>query len=136
MSRLVRSWDLSQLNKFTNVSLIRIVRAQVVKKKQAGLSRQEVTGKGCLTVAPDSLSTTPIAERIDKLERQILDGKLMFVDDDGKSLYKADSMVNADSDSEVEEVFNETVGFVISISLKSGSESGYGTKSLLEQWSE
>ncbi|GKF80040.1 hypothetical protein Tco_0235608, partial [Tanacetum coccineum] len=36
-----------------------------------------------------------------------LDGKLMFVDDDGKPLYKADCMVNADNDSEVEEVLLE-----------------------------
>ncbi|GJR24893.1 cytochrome P450 [Tanacetum coccineum] len=71
-------------------------------------------GKGSLTVTPGSSSTTHIAEKIDKLKRQILDEKLI--------------------DSEVEEVFNETVGFVASTGLKSGSESGYGTKSLLEQW--
>nr|GFB01035.1 hypothetical protein [Tanacetum cinerariifolium] len=76
-------------------------------------------------------STTPIAEKIDKLERRILDGKLMSVDDDGKPLYKADSMVNVDSDNEVEEVFHEPIGFVASTSLKSDSESGYDTKSLL-----
>ncbi|GJU03985.1 zinc finger, CCHC-type containing protein [Tanacetum coccineum] len=73
--------------------------------KQVKLSRQE----GSLAVAPGSSSTTPIAERIDKLEKQILDGNLMFVDDNGKPIYKADSMVNADSDIEVEEVFNEPV---------------------------
>ncbi|GKD31210.1 hypothetical protein Tco_1241988, partial [Tanacetum coccineum] len=61
-------------------------------------------GKGSLTVAPGSSNTTPIAERIDKLERHILDGKLTFVDDDEKPIYKADSTVNADSDSEVKEV--------------------------------
>ncbi|GJS40289.1 zinc knuckle CX2CX4HX4C containing protein [Tanacetum coccineum] len=32
--------------------------------------------------------------------------KLMFLDDDGKPLYKADFTSIADSDSEVEEVFN------------------------------
>ncbi|GJX49927.1 hypothetical protein Tco_0276772 [Tanacetum coccineum] len=60
-------------------------------------------------------------EKIDKPERQILGGKLMFVDDDGKPLHKANSMVNADSDSEVEEVFNKTAGYMASTSLKSGS---------------
>nr|GEV39569.1 putative nuclease HARBI1 [Tanacetum cinerariifolium] len=54
----------------------------------------------------------------------------MFVDEDGKSLSKADFMVNADSDSEVKDVFNKTVGFMTSTSLKGGSESGDGTKSL------
>ncbi|GKB64555.1 hypothetical protein Tco_0920741 [Tanacetum coccineum] len=63
----------------------------------------QLTGKGSLTVAPVSSNTTPIVEKINKLERKILDGKLMFVDDDGKMLYKDDSMVSVDSDSEVEE---------------------------------
>nr|GFC05576.1 hypothetical protein [Tanacetum cinerariifolium] len=66
-------------------------------------------------------------------EQQILEGKFMFVDDDGKPLYKVDSTGIADSDSEVEEVFNETEGYLASTSLKSGSDSGYGTNSLLEQ---
>ncbi|GJW33267.1 hypothetical protein Tco_0053299 [Tanacetum coccineum] len=85
------------------------------KKKKAEFSRQErnskSAGKGLLTVAPSSSSTIHIAERIDKLERQILDEKLMFVHDDGKPLYKADSTVNVDNDGEMEEVYNETVVF-------------------------
>ncbi|GJX35358.1 hypothetical protein Tco_0246915 [Tanacetum coccineum] len=44
-----------------------------------------------------------------------------------------DSTVNADSDSEVEEMFNKTASFMASTSLKSGNENGYGIKSLLEQ---
>ncbi|GKC18697.1 hypothetical protein Tco_1020847, partial [Tanacetum coccineum] len=52
-------------------------------KKQAEVARQEVAGKGSLNVSPGSSSTTPIVEKIDKLERQILDAKLIFVDDDG-----------------------------------------------------
>ncbi|GJU11451.1 hypothetical protein Tco_1133847 [Tanacetum coccineum] len=94
--------------------------------------RQEV-GKGA---SSSSIGTTHIVERIDKLERQIIDGKFMLVEDDGKLLPKVGSTVNADSDSEVEEVFNETVCYMASTSLKSGSASGYGTKSLLEQWRE
>ncbi|GKA69168.1 hypothetical protein Tco_0775232 [Tanacetum coccineum] len=84
------------------------------KKKQAKVSRQEVNnlnpfdalnsienddnlgtngrnsksaGKGSLNVAHGSSSNTPIIDKIDKLERQILDGKLMFVDDDGNHLF-------------------------------------------------
>ncbi|GJX00470.1 hypothetical protein Tco_0184383 [Tanacetum coccineum] len=79
------------------------------KIKQDGLFRPESDGKGSFTVALSSSSSTPIAERIDKLERKMLDGRLMLVDDDGKMLYKAYSTVNADNDSEVEEVSNETV---------------------------
>nr|GEU96653.1 hypothetical protein [Tanacetum cinerariifolium] len=84
-------------------------------------------------MASGSPSTTPIAIRIDKLERQILDGNLMLVDDDKMLLYNVDSLVNADSNSEVEDVLNETAGFMASISLKSGSETECGTNSLLEK---
>ncbi|GKE70977.1 hypothetical protein Tco_1529049 [Tanacetum coccineum] len=81
-----------------------------------------------------SISTTPIAERIDKFERQLIEGKLFLVDDDGKPLPKVVYMVNVDSDSEVEEVFDEHTTFMASTGLKCGSDSGYGTNSLWEQW--
>ncbi|GKC34612.1 hypothetical protein Tco_1046996 [Tanacetum coccineum] len=50
------------------------------------------------------LSLAQEVKRIDKLERQMLDGKLMLVaHDDGKPLNNVVSLVNADSNSEVEE---------------------------------
>ncbi|GKC17735.1 hypothetical protein Tco_1014517, partial [Tanacetum coccineum] len=61
----------------------------------------KVGGKGSLNVAHDSSSNTPIIDTLDKLERQILDGKLMFVDDDGNPLAPTG---NVDSESEVEHV--------------------------------
>ncbi|GKF61256.1 hypothetical protein Tco_0181310, partial [Tanacetum coccineum] len=64
-------------------------------------------GKGSLNVAHGSSSKTSIIEKIDKLEHQFLDGKLMFVNDDGKPLYKVVHTSNVDSDSEVEMVFDE-----------------------------
>ncbi|GJT72215.1 hypothetical protein Tco_1031501 [Tanacetum coccineum] len=94
----------------------------------------KVAEKGSLNVAPRSSSTTPIEENIDNLERQILDEKVIFVDDDGKLLYNVDSTGIADSDSEVEEVLNKTTDYMASTSLKSVRDSGYGTSSLLEQW--
>ncbi|GJQ99984.1 hypothetical protein Tco_0522969 [Tanacetum coccineum] len=72
---------------------------------------------GSLPVAFGSPSTTLIAERIDKLERKMIDEKFMLVDDDGKQLSKVASTVNANSDSEVEDVFNETAGFMASTCL-------------------
>nr|GEY10917.1 RNA-directed DNA polymerase, eukaryota, reverse transcriptase zinc-binding domain protein [Tanacetum cinerariifolium] len=63
-----------------------------------------VVSKESICVVNDPPSTTSIEERIDKIERQMLDRKLMFVDDDGKPLYRVDSPVNADRDSEAEEV--------------------------------
>nr|GEU84215.1 putative ribonuclease H-like domain-containing protein [Tanacetum cinerariifolium] len=56
-------------------------------------------GKGTLNVAHGSSSNTHIIDTIDKLECQILDGKLMCVDDEGNLLVP---IGNVDSKSEVE----------------------------------
>nr|GEV53698.1 hypothetical protein [Tanacetum cinerariifolium] len=53
----------------------------------------------------DSASNTPIGDKIDKIERQIYEGKLWFVDDDGNPLVPTDEC-----------------------------DKCYGTNSLLEQW--
>ncbi|GJU19095.1 hypothetical protein Tco_1147061 [Tanacetum coccineum] len=66
-------------------------------------------------------NTTPLSERINDLERQMLDGKFMLVDDDEKPVKKIVDPVNADSDSEVDEVFNEIAGFMASTSFKDTS---------------
>ncbi|GJX40773.1 putative reverse transcriptase domain-containing protein [Tanacetum coccineum] len=87
-------------------------------------------GKGATS---SSISTAPIAERIDKFETQMIEGKLLFVDDDVKPLKKVVCTVNADNDSEVEEVFAEHSSFIASTSLKRGIDGGHGTNSLLEQ---
>ncbi|GKA75542.1 hypothetical protein Tco_0781920, partial [Tanacetum coccineum] len=63
-------------------------------------------GKGTLNVTHGSSSNTPIIDKINKLECQILDGKLTFLNDNRNPLV---STGNVDSDSEVEVVFDETV---------------------------
>nr|GEU79066.1 hypothetical protein [Tanacetum cinerariifolium] len=55
------------------------------KKKQTGLTRHE-TPSGAF----DSPTTTSLAKLINNLERQILEDKLVLVDDDGKPLRKVD----------------------------------------------
>ncbi|GKA65016.1 hypothetical protein Tco_0764723 [Tanacetum coccineum] len=84
-----------------------------------------------------SPTITLLAERINDLERQMLNGKLVLVDDDVKPLKKFDYPVNADSDSEVVEMFNETSGFMASTSSKVdnnfSSGSGVGSKSMYKQ---
>ncbi|GJT36570.1 hypothetical protein Tco_0926989 [Tanacetum coccineum] len=79
----------------------------------------------------DILDNTPIDEKIDKIERQIRECKLRFVDDEGNPLVPTGI---ADSDCEVEVVFDETDGLRLSTTSKDGSDKGYGTNSLLEQW--
>ncbi|GJS63877.1 nucleotide-diphospho-sugar transferase [Tanacetum coccineum] len=66
--------------------------------------------KGTINV---SSGNTPIGEKIDKIERQICEGKLRFVDDNGNPLVP---MGIVDSDSEVEVVFDETANLRISTS--------------------
>ncbi|GJQ93972.1 hypothetical protein Tco_0005111 [Tanacetum coccineum] len=90
-------------------------------------------GKGSLYVAYGSYSNTLIIEKIHKLERQILIGKLTFVDNDGNPLYMNVPKGNKDSESEMEVVFDETANLISSTSLKGGIDSGYGTNGLLEQ---
>nr|GEY88072.1 hypothetical protein [Tanacetum cinerariifolium] len=76
-------------------------------------------------------SNTPIGEKIDKIERQICKGKLRLLDNKGNSLVLTGIV---ESDSEVEVVFDETADLRISTSGKDGSDKGYATNSLLEQW--
>ncbi|GJS35436.1 hypothetical protein Tco_0533818 [Tanacetum coccineum] len=71
---------------------------------------------GFFNVASSSTSTTMIVERVDKLERKIIEGKLIVVDDDRKPLAKFVSMENADSNSEVEDVVDEHAVFMPSTS--------------------
>ncbi|GJV49080.1 hypothetical protein Tco_1439292 [Tanacetum coccineum] len=76
-------------------------------------------------------SNTPIGEKIDKIERQYCEGKLRMLDNNGNPLVPTGIM---ESDSEVEVVFDETANLRIPTSGKDGSDKGYGTNSLLEQW--
>ncbi|GJZ72252.1 nucleotide-diphospho-sugar transferase [Tanacetum coccineum] len=78
-----------------------------------------------------SSSNTSIGEKIDKIERQICEGKVRFVDDDGNPLVPTGIV---DSDSEVEAVFDETANLRISKSGNEVSDKSYGANSLLEQW--
>ncbi|GJV20959.1 copia protein [Tanacetum coccineum] len=58
-------------------------------------------------------------------------GKLRLLDNDGNPLVPTGGV---ESDSEVEVVFDETANLRILTSGKDGSDKGYGTNSLLEQW--
>nr|GEU97929.1 putative reverse transcriptase domain-containing protein [Tanacetum cinerariifolium] len=55
----------------------------------------------------------------------------MLVDDDRNQLVPTS---NLESDSEMEVVFDEIANLMTSTSFKGGSDKGYGTNSMLEQW--
>ncbi|GKB90838.1 hypothetical protein Tco_0963110 [Tanacetum coccineum] len=88
------------------------------------------SGSSFWNVGSSSTTTTPIVEKIDKLERLIIDGELTLVDDEGKPLEKVDYSGDHDSEDEVERVDNEMTSFLASKRV------GCGTNSLLEQWRE
>ncbi|GKA03003.1 ribonuclease H-like domain-containing protein [Tanacetum coccineum] len=58
------------------------------------------------------LSTTPIIDKIDKIEKLIIDGKVTLVDDDGKPLEKVEYSGDYDSEDEVASVDNEMANFL------------------------
>ncbi|GJV01676.1 RING-H2 finger protein ATL18 [Tanacetum coccineum] len=74
-------------------------------------------------------SNTLIGEKIDKIKRQICEGKLKLLDNNGNPLIPTAIVEN---DSEVEVVFDETANLRISTGGKDVSDKGYGTNSLLE----
>nr|GEW72549.1 hypothetical protein [Tanacetum cinerariifolium]GEW72551.1 hypothetical protein [Tanacetum cinerariifolium] len=65
-------------------------------------------------------STTPVIEKIDKLGKLIIEGKVTLVDDDGKPLEKVDSSCDYDSEDEVASIDNEMDKFL-------ANKDGYGT---------
>ncbi|GKF06089.1 hypothetical protein Tco_0036757, partial [Tanacetum coccineum] len=77
-----------------------------------------------------SYTTTPIAKKIDKIEKLIIYGQVTLVDDEGKPVEKVDYSGDHDSEDEVASTDNDMTNF---LSLK---KVGYGTNSLLEQWKE
>ncbi|GKA39136.1 hypothetical protein Tco_0731687 [Tanacetum coccineum] len=68
------------------------------KKKGVDPTKENVETSGT--------STTPIVDKIGKLEKLIIEGKITLVDDDGKPLKKVDYLGDHDSDDEVFSVDN------------------------------
>ncbi|GKA21205.1 hypothetical protein Tco_0701194 [Tanacetum coccineum] len=80
-------------------------------------------------VQEEGQSSTPLVEKINMFVQQLLEGKCVLVDDDGKPLEKVDYSGDHDSEDEVEPIDNEIASFLAS----KPSGVGYGTNSLLEQ---
>ncbi|GJY47425.1 hypothetical protein Tco_0436488 [Tanacetum coccineum] len=60
---------------------------------------------------------THVVQRINVLEKHILKGKLVLVDDDEKQLKKVDYLDNLGTDDEVKPIVNETASFLALIPL-------------------
>nr|GEV95945.1 hypothetical protein [Tanacetum cinerariifolium] len=79
----------------------------------SGLSFMNIDNDG------EFASNTPIGEKIDKIKRQIYEGKLRLLDNDGNLLVPTGIV---ESDSEVEVVFGETTNLRISTNGKDRSD--------------
>ncbi|GJZ40792.1 hypothetical protein Tco_0587678 [Tanacetum coccineum] len=75
-------------------------------------------------------TSTPIVDKIGKLEKLIIEGKVTLVDDDGIPLKKVDYPGDHDSDDEVCLVDNDMTRSMATETV------GFGTKSLPEQWTD
>ncbi|GJX80154.1 hypothetical protein Tco_0328303 [Tanacetum coccineum] len=80
------------------------------------LASRKANSSGSLSrnVEFSSTSTTPMVEKINKIERLIIEGKVTLVDDKGKPLTKVDSSGDHDSEDEVASIDNDMVNFVAS----------------------
>ncbi|GJV29718.1 putative reverse transcriptase domain-containing protein [Tanacetum coccineum] len=92
--------------------------------------KDNTSGSSFGNVDSSSISTTPIHEKIDKIEKLIFNGKVKLVDDEGKHVKKIDYLGDHDSRDEVASTDN------IMANILALEKVGYGTNSLLEQWKE
>ncbi|GJY45103.1 hypothetical protein Tco_0433316 [Tanacetum coccineum] len=86
------------------------------------------SGSSFWNVKSSSTSTTPIVDKIGKIEKLIIDGKVTLVDDEGEPVKKVDYPGDHDSEDEVALVDNDMAHSMASEKV------GFGTISLLEQW--
>ncbi|GKA48652.1 hypothetical protein Tco_0741610 [Tanacetum coccineum] len=93
-------------------------------------SKDNTSGFLSGNVESSSTSNTHMVEKIDKMERLIIEGKVTLVDDESKPLKKVDYSGDHDSEDEVASTKNDVANFLAS------KKDGYGNNSLLEQWKE
>ncbi|GJW76656.1 zinc finger, CCHC-type containing protein [Tanacetum coccineum] len=127
--------EVSNLNSFDVLNSVDYDVEFDTNKGTTNLVNNRTTSSGSSFMNTDNdgefASNTSIGEKFNKIKRQIGEGKLRLLDNDGNSLVPKGIV---ESDSEVEVVFDETTNLKISTSGKDGSDKGYGTYSSLEQW--
>nr|GEY03955.1 zinc finger, CCHC-type [Tanacetum cinerariifolium] len=74
-------------------------------------------------------NSTPVVDKINRIEKHLKEEKCVLVDVDGKPLEKVDALGDYDNDDEVESVDNDMARFLAS----NPAGVGYGTKNLMEQ---
>ncbi|GJY29099.1 hypothetical protein Tco_0404866 [Tanacetum coccineum] len=112
----------SLINSFEALNVENSVSEEVETGNKASTSSVQKEGQRC----------TPLVEKNNMFEKQLLEGECMPVNDDGKPLKNVDYSGVHDSEDEIESVDNEMASCLASKPL----EVRYGTNSLLEQWKE
>nr|GEY83197.1 hypothetical protein [Tanacetum cinerariifolium] len=127
--------EVSNSNPFDVLNLVDNDGEFGTNKRTNNLVNNEATSSGSSFMNIDNdgecACNTPIGAKIDKIERQIGEGKLRLLDNDGNPLVPIGIV---ESDNEVQLVFNDAVKLGIPTSGNDGSDKGYGTNSLLEKW--
>ncbi|GKC06005.1 zinc knuckle CX2CX4HX4C containing protein [Tanacetum coccineum] len=72
------------------------------------------------SVQEEGQSSTPLVEKMNMFEKQLLEGNCVLVDNDGKHLKKVDYSGDHDSEDEIEPVSNEMASYVASKPLRVG----------------
>ncbi|GJW97320.1 geraniol 8-hydroxylase-like protein [Tanacetum coccineum] len=104
--------------------------APFIGKKNVSTSVESISKASTSGMHVEGKSSTHIVDKINRIDKHLMDGKCMLVDEDGKPLEKVDSLGDHVGDDEVEYVDNDMARY---LALNS-SGVGYGTNSLLEQW--
>nr|GEY24495.1 hypothetical protein [Tanacetum cinerariifolium] len=104
-----------------------------VTKKQTDNSRgnkMKVMVSTSKNVENSSTNTTPSMDKIDKFEDLIIDGQAILVDETGNPLNKVEYPGDHDGEDEVASIDNDMARSLAFERI------GFGTKSLLEQWTD
>nr|GEV02549.1 hypothetical protein [Tanacetum cinerariifolium] len=118
--------EVSNSNLFNVLNLIKNDVGLSTNGGTSNLASKKTNSGGSSFWNVGSSSTTPIVEKVDKIERLIIDGKVTLTDDEGKPLEKVDFSGDHNNEDEVESVNNEMACFLASKKV------GYATNSLLE----
>nr|GEZ84942.1 hypothetical protein [Tanacetum cinerariifolium] len=92
-----------------------------------GKKNVSTLGNSIKTTSKTNVSTS--VDKINLIEKHLMEGKCVLVDVDGKPLEKVDALGDHDNDDEVEYVDNDMARFLAS----NPTGVGYGAKSLMEQ---
>ncbi|GJX18218.1 hypothetical protein Tco_0219050 [Tanacetum coccineum] len=125
LSTAVGTWDLIEAKTSAEDGVIVVASVLIgggVTTGGVDVMGANFSGSSFWNVGSSSTTTTPIVEKIDKLERLIIDGKLTLVDDEGKPPEKVDYSGDHDSEDKVEPVDNEMASFLDSKRVGYGQE--------------